>query len=112
MSEWAKVVTHPLGLAGFALFVLFLFLRGKGHRSTSPGKDRIFIVVGICALFGGLGLAYLQTKDSKPASPPPSTEQITHGPNSPAVSGVKGDVTITIQEDPHPEKRKQSGDNK
>jgi hypothetical protein len=110
MGAWAKVVSEPLGLAGFALFLIFTYLgkvkSGDKRRWISP------VAFGCAAatLLAGFGLAYLQI--AKPLPPPVSAakpaasaaQQINHvqqsstGPGSPNVQGVKGDVTITVDQ--------------
>lgn len=110
MSEWTKVVTHPLGLAGFALFLLFGYLartkRSDRRRWLSPVA---FALAGI-ALIGGLVLAYVQVPkpvaaplqtDKPPAPTQQQTDQVqqtTTGQGSPAVQGVQGNVTITVDQ--------------
>ena len=109
MGKWTAVVTDPLGLAGFALFLVFILLR----RRLAPEVRLVtvsFIALAALCLIGGLGLAYLRQPPAPPpmkeASPTPvpssqqpsQVHQETHGAQSPAVSGVQGNVTI-IQED-------------
>ena len=112
MSEWTKVVSHPLGLAGFALFLVFLVLV-KILKSKEPGKPNrlittVFLTMAVFALVAGFGLAYLQLNGpetettSQPSSAGPGPEEVpeapvesnieqtTKGSQSPAVA-----VTIT-----------------
>lgn len=100
MNEWTKIVTNPLGLAGFALFVVLLLVRSKVTRTDKSLFGRALIVMAIIALVGGIGLAYLQrsTPAAKPQLQEPSPNvihQSTKGSRSPAVANVDGDVTIT-----------------
>jgi hypothetical protein len=106
MSEWIKVVTHPLGLSGFALFLVFVYL-GRAHRSERRWLSPVAFVIAAIALVGGLVLAHVQV--AKPAAsslqtnPPPAptnqqVQQKTTGQGSPAVQGVQGDVTITVDQ--------------
>lgn len=120
MSEWAKVITHPLGLAGFSLFVLLIFLTRR-QALLQPVWLRVsFIVMAFIALLGGLLLAYLNTaslptaeKTSAQQKPLPvpkaqteasqqnassesQVNQKTAGSGSPAVANTGGDVTITV----------------
>jgi hypothetical protein len=111
MHDWAKVLTEPLGLAGFALFLVFGALsrikKDKERRWLGP----LAMGMAVLALTGGLTLAYLKsqpqaTPQSTPApapQPAPKTqtnmvEQTTTGPGSPAVQGVQGDVTINVDQ--------------
>ena len=86
MDAWAKVVSEPLGLAGFALFLIFAYL-GK----TKAGDKRKWIspVAFLCAAFtlvGGLSLAYLQI--TKPAPPPPAAKETAPAPPAPQINHV------------------------
>jgi hypothetical protein len=101
MVAWEKVVTQPLGLTGYALTVLFWILRleakGKGHVLIS----RLCLIAAFVVLFGGFGLAYLQTTRSASASSNSQTnsfQQTTTGAGSPAVQGVQGDVHVTVDQ--------------
>ena len=111
MNPWTKVIMHPLGLAGFALFLLFSYLgrlkKGDKRRWMAPSA----IIIGVVALAGGLFLSYIQISSERPAPVEPSTKiatpsqqqtnqvrQSTTGAGSPAVQGVQGDVTITVDQ--------------
>jgi len=120
MSEWTKVVTHPFGLAAFALFLVFLLVSRTTNATDKPWLNMMFILMAFVALVGGIGLAYWQTSTPAPLpggiaqpsqappdlrAPPetqesltPSIQQSTKGPHSPAIADVKGDVTIIIKE--------------
>lgn len=110
MSEWTKVVTDPLGLAGFALFLVFGLLAQLKRREERQWVARLAAGMAIVTLAGGMVLAYFKT--ARPAVSPPQSssapvrpqqqmnqvQQTTTGPGSPAVQGVQGDVTITIDQ--------------
>ena len=113
MGEWTKVVTDPLGLAGFALFVVFLIVRRSTRTSNNPFFSYALVAMAFVALLGGLGLGYWRTvkpepprqtqiQPAAPANPQPGAQQVpsieqkTEGSNSPAVAGVEGDVNINI----------------
>jgi hypothetical protein len=109
MSEWTKVVTDPLGLAGFALFLVFGLLAQLKRREERQWVARLAAGMAIVTLAGGMVLAYLKT--ARPAVSPQSSsapvlpqqqinqvQQTTTGPGSPAVQGVQGDVTITVDQ--------------
>jgi len=91
MGEWTKVVTNPLGLAGFALFVIFLIARRTTRMSSDPFFSYALVAMAFVALLGGIGLAYWRTIKQVPI-----IEQKTEGSNSPAVGSVTGDVNINI----------------
>ena len=64
MDKWIDVVTNPLGIAGFALFLVFTFV----SRSRRPLERNLFIGLAGVALLAGLGLAYRHA--TEPLSPP------------------------------------------
>jgi hypothetical protein len=111
MTEWTKVVTNPLGLAGFALFLVFGYLarakRNDERRWLSPAA----VALAVVALVGCLLIAYKQLPKPSPqpvqaiqAQPPVkqqtnnNVQQTSSGEGSPNVQGVQGDVTITVDQ--------------
>jgi hypothetical protein len=113
MTEWTKVITHPLGLAGFTLFIVFSLLIRRTTNRQPRWLKVIFTTMAFIALIGGLFLAYERNKAETPTVPQEQTlkspqsskepesitiKQTTEAPNSPAVAGVKGDVKITIEQ--------------
>ena len=111
MGAWTKVVTHPLGLAGFALFLVFGYLakakRNDERRWLAPAA----VVLALAALAGGILLSYVQGPKPLPqpaqavqaASPSKqqtnsNVQQTSTGEGSPNVQGVQGDVTITVDQ--------------
>jgi hypothetical protein len=107
MREWTSVVTHPLGLVGFALFLVFSVLSWK-RRRTPDWVMACFILLAAVVLVGGLTLAYRNQPEahsgkSEQRMPPAQVHQETHGSQSPAVHGVQGNVTIN-QEGAAPKK--------
>lgn len=109
MGAWTKVVTEPLGLAAFALFLMFAYIgkvkKGDERRWLSPAA----FACAAATLIGGLTLAYLQSKPAAPASPVgklpapaaqqnQQVQQQSSGAGSPNVQGVQGDVTITVDQ--------------
>lgn len=111
--EWTKVLIHPLGLTGYALFTLFGALARAKRKDERRWILPAALVSAGVALLGGLGLA-LRDVDHKPrettiSQPQPkpspvSTQQNDHvtqtssGSGSPNVQGVQGDVTITVDQ--------------
>jgi hypothetical protein len=65
-NEWARVVIHPLGLAGFVLFLVFRLLAGLKSRDERRWLFPSAILMAVTALVGGLGIAYLQVQRSVP----------------------------------------------
>src|SRR5271166_1026245 len=110
MTSWTKVVTEPLGLAGFALFLVFGYLakvrRNDERRWLSPAA----VALALLALVGGLLIAYKQLPQPSPQpattqTQPPAkqqtnsnVQQTSTGEGSPNVQGVQGDVTITVDQ--------------
>ncbi len=106
MSEWVKVVTHPLGLAGFALFLAFGSLARAKRTRERRWLATTAMTMAFIALVGGFFLAYNGiSKDSSPVGSTQRSQQQTNqvkqsttGAESPAVQGVQGDVTITVDQ--------------
>lgn len=108
MTGWTQVVTHPLGLAGFALFLVFGYLAKVKRNDERRWISRAAVAAAVAGLAGGLIIAYVQSP--KPVIPAARSDaakvqqqtnqvqQNTTGPGSPAVQGVQGDVTITIDQ--------------
>ena len=108
MSEWMKVVTQPLGLAGFALFLVFGYLAKAKRNDERRWLSLAAMALAAVALMGSLFIAYRQI--SKPSLQPAQTiqaqaptsqqpnshvEQRSTGEGSP---NVQGDVTITVDQ--------------
>jgi hypothetical protein len=107
MSEWTKVVTDPLGLAGFALFLVFGYLANAKRLNERRWLAPLAVFAAIAALAGGLTLGYFRV--SKSVAPAANTskapmqqtnqvQQTSSGAGSSNVQGVQGDVTITVDQ--------------
>lgn len=106
MEKWIDVVTNPLGLAGFALFLVFTVLSRVGGKSRPSWLMPTFVAMALISLVGGLWLALSgQQGDSAATGNATATAtlggtssvtQVTSGDQSPAVTGVTGNVTITV----------------
>ena len=110
MTQWIRVVTEPLGLAGFALFLVFGYLAKAKSNDERRWLSPVAVALAVIALAGGLAPAYVQA--TKPATQSSSTgktpqteaqqtnkvEQSSTGPGSPNVQGVQGDVNITVDQ--------------
>jgi hypothetical protein len=108
ISEWTKVVSNPLGLAGFALFLVFAYLAKVKSADERRWLSPAAVLVALAALLGGLLIAYAQIP--KPALPaqtngaspsqqmPRRVEQISTGEGSPNIQGVQGNITLTIDQ--------------
>lgn len=119
MNEWAKVVSHPLGLAGFVILALLLFFTNRQTSNQPVWVRASFLIMVFIALIGGLCLAYISTTSptaektaatQEPLPRPNAHEEIsqqktsgdnkvdqkTTGPGSPAIANTTGDVTIRV----------------
>lgn len=118
VNEWVKVLIHPLGLTGYALFLLFGLMARAKRRNERRWILPVTLLGACMALAGGIGLAYRDTsrtaqdpvKSLSAASPsmaqqPQQDERIqqrSSGANSPNVQGTEGDVTFTYGTDSQP----------
>jgi hypothetical protein len=120
---WTKVVTHPLGLAGFVLFLVFGYLARSKRKQKQRWLAPVAFAIGTVALIGGLILAYVEIPKPVPPAgqmnkPPAPVQQLTNqqvkqistGEGSPNVQGVQGNVTITVDQSTGKAMRKESGE--
>lgn len=112
MQAWTKILIHPLGLAGFALFLVFGLFAKLKRRDERRWLFPSAISMAFIALVGGLTISYFQIQgapaavSSQKSNHGPSTaqqhpnqvQQTSTGPGSPNVQGVQGPVTITIDQ--------------
>jgi hypothetical protein len=115
MQDWTKVVTDPLGLVGFTLFLLFGAVARLKRDEKRSWVVPVTLGMAVLALASGLTLAFLKQSQSsareKATLPPPAAsaqpspqqmnqqiDQKTTGPGSPAVQGVQGNVTINVDQ--------------
>ena len=97
MRYWTKVVVYPLGLAGFALFVLYLI----SNKQQLP--QWLIPTAVMAALLGGLLLAFWDRSTKKESgrrserkhaeSQPPDVKQASLGDQSPNIADAL-DVNI------------------
>lgn len=112
--DWTKVITDPLGLAGFALALVFGFVA----RTRKPAWVMpVSIILAAVCIFGSLFLAYERVSSEKkeagkklePVAEPPNSRDPPAAANSmkidkieqhvergSAVSGLQGNVTINV----------------
>jgi hypothetical protein len=122
MASWIRVITQPLGLAGFALFLIFGYLAKAKQKDQRRWFSPAAAALAIISVSGGLVLAYVQI--SKPSTPIPQigvapiqqqqnqVQQTTTGPGSPAVQGVQGDVTVNVDQSGEQRKERKPTSNK
>ena len=113
MTPWIKVVTEPLGLAGFALFLIFGYLAKAKRRDERRWLSPAAFAIAAVALIGGLIISYVKVRPPAPVTPSVETsrpaapveqqtnqqiQQTSIGHGSPNVQGVQGNVTITVDQ--------------
>jgi hypothetical protein len=101
IAPWTKVVTHPLGLAAFALFLVFAFLGSNRRSKRPPWLSPVAFGLAAVALFGGLILAYWANESSgqhPPRQTISSIQQSAIGSANSNVAGVTGDVSVHVSE--------------
>lgn len=64
MSDWTKVVTNPLGLAGFALFLIFGYFAKIRRLDKRRWIAPVAVLLAFSALAGGLVIAYHEVPNS------------------------------------------------
>lgn len=101
MNQWVKVATDPIGLAGFALFLVFSFLSNKGKKL--PWLAKCGFAMACVALIGGLIVAYYRVRPSPTSFIPAKTvneqnigniDQQSTGNGSINAAGVQGQMTV------------------
>src|SRR5690348_15137298 len=104
MQDWTKVVTNPLGLAGYALFLVFTYIARIKRPAERHWMSRVAAILAVLSVAGGLYLSARQmsqvakSPNAAPQQQNTKVQQSTTGAGSPAVQGVQGDVTITVDQ--------------
>ena len=99
MTSWIKVVTHPLGLTGFALFLVFSFLGRNRQRKKPIWLTPLAFAMAFIAIIAGLSLSYQQnTHPTAPSSGQHigTIKQTSSGSSTSNVAGVQGTVSLSI----------------
>jgi hypothetical protein len=102
--DWTKVVTDPLGLAGFALAMVGLVSKLAAQKRRERWIVPAFYTMALICVVGGLVLAYHRESNitaslKHPVTTPPITSiqtgniEQTVG-NGAAVAGIHGNVTV------------------
>jgi hypothetical protein len=97
VSDWIKVVTQPLGLSGFALFLAFSYIAKAKPRFSPHWLTSSAYIFALIALVGGLGLAYRDSAGGKTVPPRQSASDIHQsaiGNSATNVAGVQGNVSV------------------
>lgn len=105
MNQWVRVVSLPLGLVAFSLYLVFGLLRGKGKKPK--WLLPIFIALISVAIVGGLIAEYAPLRsESKPeVKQEEIVRQETKGDQSPAINS-RGNATVTYGEKSKPDSPK------
>ena len=112
-SQWTKVVTDPLGIAGFALSLVFGVVSRVLSKKQKKGAQWLvpaaFVLAVIC-VFGGLLLACRhEAPPMAVAVPPVATPPVNsmhidkidqNVSNGSAIAGVQGSITVPPPEPP------------
>lgn len=113
INEWTQVLSSPLGLVSYALFLVFGFLAKVKSSSERRWVAPAAMFLACTALLGGLGIAYRQVELLKKSPPPVNAvqppdaqkkqtnsqvQQTSTGTGSSNVQGVQGDVTISVDQ--------------
>jgi hypothetical protein len=105
LTEWTKILTHPLGLVGFVLFLVFGLIAKIKSRDEKRWLFGALLGMSGVALLGGLCLAYVELNHQAataaqpvPSSTPVQVVQKSSGAASPNVQDVKGNVAITVDQ--------------
>ena len=102
-ADWMKVVTQPVGLAGYALSLVFGYAAKATKSQQRPWLAPAAFVLAALALFGGLFLSYRSTAKTVIAPPPAScinqdAKVSTTGNGSPIVTCPTGPVNINVNQ--------------
>ena len=85
MQDWTKVVVQPLGLAGFALFLVFGLVARIKRTDDRRWLSKAAFSMAFLALVGGLVLSYVKVRSAVTA-PPFQVQSIqTTGAASPVI---------------------------
>lgn len=107
-----KIVTHPLGLTGYALALVFGLIATVGPSENWPWLPAAAVALALLCIVGGLILASRQASNKKPykSSPgeTPAVKQESVGDQSPNVANSKGPVNIIFDGPPKPSTKKKS----
>jgi hypothetical protein len=105
--DWTKVVTDPVGLAGFALFLVHALVKTFAPKTRRDKNHWLlpaaFALSALC-MFAGFGLACwreFKRSEVKSQSAPTPKKTLRIGKvdqkvnSGAAVAGVQGNVTVT-----------------
>jgi hypothetical protein len=116
--DWTDVVTHPLGIAGFAIAVMLTVVARIARKRNPTARRLLYGIYGLAAVsvVVGLGLAIVQSaaprqppaaKTAEKTSPSMHIDTIEQkAPQGNAVAGVQGDVNIGTPADKPPSEKK------
>lgn len=91
--DFTTVITHPLGLAGFALFLMFAVL-SRVRKHLPPWWPHVSLAMAVLALMSGLALAYLQLGTPPPAQIPSAQPAAPTAPAQAAGTPTKPEAAL------------------
>jgi hypothetical protein len=107
-----RIVTHPLGLAGYALALVFGVIAKFGPSEQWPWLPPVAVGLALLCIIGGLILASRQAsaKESSKFSSGDrvAVKQESKGDQSPNVANSKSAVNISYGEPPKPSTKEKS----
>jgi hypothetical protein len=104
-----SLIKHPISLVAYVIGLVFTGLASQ-NIGNWPWWPAVAASLALVSVIGGLWLAHLQIKPStntkQPTPKNTSARQETHGPDSPIINDVGGDVSLNYGS---PQKGKKSG---
>ena len=108
-----KIVTHPLGLAGYAMALVFGLVAKFCPENQLPWLLPVAVTMALICAMGGLLLANRQinAKTSVPHLPGTAGSQTSSGDQSPNIANTTGSVHIEYgsRTRPHAERDSRDG---
>jgi len=65
IANWMQIILHPLGIAGFSLFLVFLILTKFPNKNMSGKAKSVFIGMACTSLVSGLYIAIVSADSSQ-----------------------------------------------
>lgn len=101
-AAWVDVVTQPMGIAAFALFLVFLVLSRSSKSEERSWLMPTFISLAVISLLGGLALSFIKVhqepvpngNQSNGNNPTIIIHADTNGDYSPVIGTIGGDANI------------------
>jgi hypothetical protein len=100
--SWQSSVKHPLGLAGYALTLVFGLVARFGPTDQHPWLMPVAVSMAGVSLIGALIIASRHRSASHSETTPSETKvvQETQGDQAPAIAHVQGNVSLSYGSEP------------